>query len=137
MTNAEIVRAYIGAVESFDEPAAFALLHPEMTFHELPNRIRPGGGVDHLEAMRAGFRRAAERKVLSGQRYIVADLIEANDRIVVEARWEGDLVIPVGKLQPGDTLVAHLCMVFRLRDGRIIEQRNYDCYEDFTAAAQV
>ena len=41
--------------------------------------------------------------------------------------------MPVGKLQPGEALVAHICMVFRLQDGRIIEQRNYDCYEDFTA----
>lgn len=134
MTSSEIVRAYIAAVESFDEEAAFALLHPEMMFHELPNRIRPKGGVDDLAAMRAGFRRAAEGKVLSAQRYIIAEVIEANDRVVVEARWEGDLVIPIGRLQPGDTLVAHLCMMFRLKDRRICEQRNYDCYEDFTAA---
>lgn len=133
MTNAEIVHAYIAAVEGFDEAGAFALLHPEMRFHELPNRIRPKGGVDSLEAMRVGFRRAAEGKVLRGQRYIIAEVIEAGDRVVVEARWEGDLVIPLGRLQPGDMLVAHLCMVFRLQDGRIIEQRNYDCYEDFAA----
>jgi ketosteroid isomerase-like protein len=134
MTNAEVVRAYIAAVERFDEEAAFALLHPEMMFHELPNRIRPKGGVDDLAAMRAGFRRAAEGKVLSGQRYIVGDVIEADDRVVVAARWEGDLVIPVGRLQAGDTMVAHICLMFRLKDGRIWEQRNYDCYEDFTAA---
>jgi ketosteroid isomerase-like protein len=135
MTNVEIVRTYIAAVESFDEAGAFALLHPEMMFHELPNRIRPKGGVDDLAAMRAGFRRAAEGKVLRGQRYLIGELIEADDRVIVEARWEGDLVVPVGRLQPGDTLVAHLCMVFRLRDGQITEQRNYDCYEDFSAVA--
>jgi ketosteroid isomerase-like protein len=135
MTNAEIVRAYIAAVETFDEAGAFTLLHPEMMFHELPNRIRPKGGVDDLAAMRAGFRRAAEGKVLRGQRYLIAGMIEAGDRVVVEARWEGDLVIPVGRLQPGDMLLAHLCMVFRLGDGQIIEQRNYDCYEDFSAVA--
>ena len=135
MTPVEIVRGYITAVESFDEAAAFALLHPQMRFHELPNRIRPKGGVDDRTAMRAGFRRAAEGKVLRAQRYLLGEIMEAGDRVVVEARWEGDLVIPVGKLQPGDTMIAHLCMVFRLADGLIIEQRNYDCYEDFTAAA--
>ena len=31
----------------------------------------------------------------------------------------------------GDAMVAHICMVFALRDGRIVAQRNYDCYEDF------
>jgi ketosteroid isomerase-like protein len=134
MTAVEIVRAYIAAVEMFDEAAAFALLHPQMRFHELPNRIRPKGGVDDLDAMRAGFRRAAEGKVLRVQRYLLGEIVVADDRVVVEARWEGDLVVPVGKLQPGDKLVAHLCMVFRLADGLIIEQRNYDCYEDFTVA---
>jgi ketosteroid isomerase-like protein len=129
MTAVEIVRAYIAAVETFDEAAAFALLHPQMEFHELPNRIRPKGGVDDLDAMRAGFRRAAEGKVLRAQRYLLGEIVVAGDRVVVEARWEGDLVVPVGKLQPGDQLVAHLCMVFRLADGLIIEQRNYDCYE--------
>ena len=135
MSNAAIVRRYIEAVQNFDEAAAFDLLHPQMQFHELPNRIRPEGGVDDLEAMRAGFRRAAERKLLRAQRYILGEVIEAGDRVVVEARWEGDLVVPVGKLRPGDSLVAHLCMVFRLAGGWIIEQRNYDCYEDFTARA--
>ena len=134
MTSSEIVRAYIAAVEAFDEAAAFALLHPQMRFHELPNRIRPKGGVDDLEAMRAGFRRAAEGKVLRAQRYLLVDITEAGDRVVVEARWEGDLVVPIGKLQPGGQLVAHLCMVFELADGLIIAQRNYDCYEDFSAA---
>jgi ketosteroid isomerase-like protein len=135
MTGIAIVRRYIEAVQRFDEAAAFDLLHPRMRFHELPNRIRPKGGVDDLEAMRVGFRRAAEGKVLRAQRYILGGVIEAGDRVVVEARWEGDLVVPVGKLQAGDMLVAHLCMVFRLADGLIIEQRNYDCYEDFTVAA--
>ena len=133
MTNGEIVLAYIEAVQSFDEAGAFALLHPEMTFHELPNRIRPKGGVDDLAAMREGFRRAAAGKVMSGQRYVIGEVLDADNRVVVEARWEGDLVVPLGRLQPGDTLVAHLCMVFRMVGGRIIEQRNYDCYEDFAA----
>jgi hypothetical protein len=134
MNGIAIVRCYIEAVQSFDETIAFSLLHPQMRFHELPNRIRPKGGVDDLTAMRVGFRRAAEGKVLRAQRYILGEVIEAGDRVVVEARWEGDLVIPLGQLKPGDMLVAHLCMVFRLVDGRIIEQRNYDCYEDFTSA---
>jgi ketosteroid isomerase-like protein len=133
MTNAEIVRTYVDAVQRFDEATAFALLHPEMMFHELPNRIRPKGGVDDMAAIVAGFRRAAEGKVLASQRYVIGDVIEAGERVVVEARWEGNVAIALGRLQPGDTMVAHICMVFRLVDGRIIEQRNYDCYEDFTA----
>ena len=131
--NVAMVRAYADAVSQFDEAAVTALLHPEMRFHELPNRIRPKGGVDDLAAMMAGLRRAGEGKVLRRQRYIFGDVIAAGDRVVVEARWEGELAMPIGRLQAGETMVAHICMVFRLEDGRIIEQRNYDCYEDFSA----
>ena len=133
MTNAQIVQAYVAAVQRFDEATALPLMHPQMRFHELPNRIRPKGGVDDVAAMQAGMRKAAEGKVLRGQRYVVNEVIEAGDRVVMEARWEGDLAMSIGKLQPGDTMVAHICMVFRLEAGQIIEQRNYDCYEDFTA----
>lgn len=135
MTSAKIVRAYIDAVQRLDEEAALALMHPLMRFHELPNRIRPKGGVDDMAVLRAGMQKAASGGVLRGQRYIINDVIEAADRVVVEARWEGDMAIPIGKLAPGDTMVAHICMVFRLQGGQIIEQRNYDCYEDFSAVA--
>ena len=133
--NVAMVRAYVDAVSQFDEAAVTALLHPEMRFHELPNRIRPKGGVDDLAAMMAGLRRAGEGKVLRRPRYIFGDVIAAGDRVVVEARWEGELAMPIGRLQAGEIMVAHICMVFRLKDGRIIEQRNYDCYEDFSAVA--
>ena len=129
--NAAVVRAYVDAVSQFDEAAMTALLHPDMRFHELPNRIRPKGGVDDLAAMIDGLRRAREGKVLRGQRYIFHDVIAADDRVVVEARWEGELAVPIGRLQAGEIMVAHICMVFRLLGGQIVEQRNYDCYEDF------
>ena len=129
--NVAIVKSYVDAVTRFDMEAAAGVLHPDMKFHELPNRIRPNGGADDLAAMMEGLRRSGERKVLTGQRYIICDVIAAGDRVVMEARWEGDLAVPLGRLQPGGTLVAHICMVFRLVDGKIIEQRNYDCYEDF------
>ena len=133
MGNAAVVRRYIEAVERFDVEAAFGLLHPDVRFHELPNAIRPKGGVDDMAAMLAGMRRAATGTVLRAQRYAIGEVIEAGDRVVVLARWEGTLAMPIGRLQAGEAMVAHLCMVFRLVDGRIIEQRNYDCYEDFAA----
>jgi len=59
----------------------------------------------------------------------------SGDKVVVETRWEGVLAVPLGTLKPGNTMVAHICMVFTVRDGRVIAQHNYDCYEDFGPAA--
>ena len=56
----------------------------------------------------------------------------ARDRLEqILTRWEGILDVPLGRLQPGDAMVAHICMVFTLRDGKIVRQVNYDCYEEF------
>ena len=131
----ELVKQYVEAVTRFDQNEVARLLHDEVRFHELPNRIRPKGGVDDKAAMMAGMRRAASRSVLTGQRYILGDIFACGDRVVAEARWEGDLAIPIGTLKPGETMTAHIAMIFRVRDGLIIEQRNYDCYEDFSAPA--
>ena len=129
----DIVTAYIRAVERFDVDTVEALLDAEMQFTELPNLIRPAGGTDDKAAMLAGLRRSAEGKVLKAQRYHLAGIVATEQSVVVEARWEGDLAMGIGRLQAGETMIAHICMVFELRNGRIVRQRNYDCYEDFRA----
>jgi ketosteroid isomerase-like protein len=129
----EVVTAYIRAVERFDVDTVAALLDAEMQFTELPNPIRPAGGTDDKAAMLAALRRSAEGKVLKAQRYHLAGIVATAQSVVVEARWEGDLAMGIGRLRAGDTMIAHICMVFELRNGRIVRQRNYDCYEDFRA----
>ena len=132
MTNLDVVKAYVAAVERFDGKAAAAFMDEAIRFTELPNRIRPKGGTDDKAALLAGLERAASRQLLREQRYHLVSEMEAGDRVVLEARWEGVLAQPLGKLAAGETMVAHICMLFRVQDGRILEQRNYDCYEDFT-----
>ncbi|MET0437102.1 MAG: nuclear transport factor 2 family protein [Devosia sp.] len=131
--NIDLVKRYVAAVERFDLDEVEKLIDGGMTFEELPNRIRPAGGTDDHAAILAGLARAGERKVLSSQTYALGDIIEAGDRVIVEGRWEGTMAVPVGRLQVGDKMVAHLCMIFGIRDGKIAWQRNYDCYEDFSA----
>ena len=131
--NIELVKSYVAAVERFDVETVSALIAETMTFEELPNRIRPGGGTDDRDAVLAGLARAGEGKVLSGQLFVIEDIVEAGDRVIAEGRWEGTMAMPLGRLQVGDRMVAHLCMIFGVKDGRIAWQRNYDCYEDFSA----
>lgn len=133
MGNVDLVLDYIRAVEAFDDQKVAPLLAEGMLFVELPNRIRPKGGVNDKQAILAALRRSGERKLLAAQRYILGDVVESGDKVVVEARWEGDLVVPLGLLPAGGTIIAHLCMIFTVENGLIVKQRNYDCYEDFGA----
>ncbi len=133
MTHESLVRAYLRAVEQFDVEAMSQCLDPEIVVIELPNRVNPRGSRRDLPALRAGLPKG--RQILREQHYLIEDVLEAGDRLVLQGRWEGVLAIPLGRLVAGDTLTADICMHFRCRQGRIVEQRTYDCYEDFSAAA--
>jgi len=45
--------------------------------------------------------------------------------------WTAKLNAPFGKLAAGDIMRAHLGMFLTWRDGKIISQRNYDCFDPF------
>ncbi len=127
--NMAVVTKLIAAIEAFDVETAAALYHPEVVQTEYPNRLYAKGQVRSAEMMMRDMPRG--RQVLRSQHYPIDVIFAAGDRVTVETRWEGILNVPLGTLQPGDAMVAHICMVFTLRDGRVIAQKNYDCYEAF------
>lgn len=127
--NMEVVRRYVGAVERLDVEVAGSLLDPAIEQVERPNRLYASGQVRGAEQMMRDMPRA--RQVLQRQSYPIETIFASGDNVVVETRWEGIVNVPLGRLQPGDAMVAHICMVFTLRDGKIARQVNYDCYEDF------
>ncbi len=47
--------------------------------------------------------------------------------------WVGILAVPVGQLNVGDEMRAHFGVFVTFRDGRIVRQRNYDCFDPFQA----
>jgi ketosteroid isomerase-like protein len=104
-------------------------LDPEVIFEELPNRVTPKGGRADLAAMRAGAERG--QALLASQTYEVLGGFAAGAQVVLEVKWTGVLKIALGSLAPGDALTAQCAMIFELRDGRILRQRNYDCYAPF------
>jgi ketosteroid isomerase-like protein len=130
--NVATVRALLGAIERFDVDAAAALYHPDVVQTEYPNRLYAKGQVRSGEMLMRDLPRG--RQVLRSQRYPVDTIFAAGDRVAVETRWEGILNVSLGTLQPGDAMVAHICMIFTFRGGQVIAQKNYDCYEDFGAA---
>lgn len=128
--NMEVVRTYLGAVERLDVEAAAACLDPAIEQVERPNRLYKDGQVRGFEQMMRDLPRAAQ--VLQRQSYDVATVFASGEQVVVEARWEGIVNVPLGRLMPGDAMVAHIAMIFTVKDGKIVRQVNYDCYEDFS-----
>jgi ketosteroid isomerase-like protein len=127
---ADLARAYLDALESRAPQETFeSLLHPEAIVEVLPNRLDPRGSRrTRDEAMNDVVR---GRALLREERYEVTSAVEHGDRAVLEVTWSGLLAVPLGSLASGSTMRARCSMHFELRDGRIAEQRNYDCFDAF------
>ena len=134
---AAVVDRYLAVVAdmSADADELTAFVHPDARFTERPNAIAPGGRRRDAAAARAAF--AHSRALLRENRIDVHEHIVAGDRVVTRATWTGVLARDAGTVPAGTEMRAECCMLFTVRDGRIVEQDNYDCYHplDVPAAA--
>ncbi|MES9543248.1 nuclear transport factor 2 family protein [Actinomadura sp. NPDC000600] len=102
-------------------------LAPEMVHEEMPNLLFPDGAVRDLAAMREAAERGQD--AMAEQRFEVRNAIAAGDQVALEVEWWGRLAAPYGPYPAGHVLRARIAAFLRIEDGRIVAQRNYDCYE--------
>jgi ketosteroid isomerase-like protein len=132
-----VVERYLAVVADMDaDPDDLAaLLHPDAHFIERPNLVAPGGRRRDAACTRAAF--GHSRALLRENRLDVHEHIVAGDRVVTRATWTGVLAIDAGAVPAGTEMRAECCMVFTVRDGRIRDQDNYDCYHPVDVPATV
>ena len=49
----------------------------------------------------------------------------------MQVKWTGVLAVEIGALKPGDSMICESAIFLRFEGDKIIEQHNYDCFEDF------
>lgn len=125
----DVARSYLRAIESGDERALDALIDPAMVYRELPNRFMPSGSVNDKQTMLARF--AKGKAFTTEQRYEIRSAVVQGDAVALEVEWTGTLAIPLGSLAAGATMRVHSAIFLAVRDGRLVSQRNYDCFEPF------
>ncbi|MCC3773078.1 nuclear transport factor 2 family protein [Streptomyces sp. UNOC14_S4] len=108
-----------------EELASF--FHEEAVQQEFPNLLFPDGVRRDLPAVLQAAERG--REAVDRQRFEVRDAVASGDRVAMEVTWTGTLAVPLGGLPAGHVLRAHIAVFLEFRDGRILAQRNYDCYE--------
>jgi ketosteroid isomerase-like protein len=136
--NVELALEYLRAVESMGPPENVARFYsPDIEFHEFPNRIAPHGRVRKLVDLQAAYGQG--QKLLRLQRYEVRRVLESGDEVAVELEWTGVLAmaVPAMNLAEGFEMKAFVAMFLTFRDGKIVSQRNYDCYPPFETAAPI
>ena len=72
-----------------------------------------------IEMMRGGAKSFPDRKTT------IRNLITAGDTVVAETEWSGTASAQNPTLQPGERQVLQDIVIYRLRDGKIIETREY------------
>jgi ketosteroid isomerase-like protein len=123
-----LIERYLTAIEQGATGAALAQFYdPAVIQEEFPNRLMPNGARRGLAEIQA----AAEsgQKVLTAQRYEVLNALVQGDEVALEMQWTGTLAIPFGALAAGADMRARISSFITLREGRIISQRSYDCFE--------
>jgi ketosteroid isomerase-like protein len=132
-SNLELARQYLAAIESasaFDSSAdPLRFFAPDVTQIEYPNQFVPKGATRDLAAILEASERG--RKVVRAQRYEVHSALAYADRVALEVLWVGTLAVPVGALPEGAEMRAHFGVFLTFRQGRIIRQHNYDCFDPF------
>ena len=127
--NLATARRYLAALEGREDPAVIAgMLHPDLVQEEFPNRLNPRGARSDRAAMLE--RLARGRQILASERYEVVDALAVADRVALEVRWSGILAVSLGDALPaGSTMRARFAVFLAFRDGQIVAQRNYDCFD--------
>lgn len=128
MSNLDTARRYLNAIEAGADPDALANFFAlDVTQVEYPNRLVPNGATRDLAALLEGSRRG--KQAVSAQRYDIQRAFEIGVTVILEVLWTGILAIPVGSIPVGGEMRAHFAVFIDFRDGKIVRQHNYDCFE--------
>jgi ketosteroid isomerase-like protein len=129
-SNIARTHQYLQAIASMGPFENVAVLcAPDIVFQEFPNRIAPHGRIRRAADLRDAYEQG--RKILQSQTYAVQRIFEASDDVVAELEWTGVLSVPVMNLPAGSEMKAYVAMFLTFREGKIVSQRNYDCYPPF------
>jgi ketosteroid isomerase-like protein len=125
-----IAKNYLKALKQGKTGKELAIFfHEEVEQVEMPNRLNPKGTTSNLNML---LQRAEQgKKILKSQEYDIKKTIVQDNTVVMELEWSGVLNVHVGSLNAGQTMKAYFAMFIDFKDGKIIHQRNYNCFEPF------
>ncbi|MGV8841251.1 MAG: hypothetical protein ACWA6X_13235, partial [Bauldia sp.] len=70
-----------------------------------------------------------DKKLMKSQTFEVKTLMAGGDRIAIEIAWSGKLGTPLGDLPAATELKARVALFLEMRNGKILRQRAYRCFE--------
>jgi ketosteroid isomerase-like protein len=123
----QLAREYLESLGRADELGGLRFFAEDVVQVEFPNRLVPTGATRDLAALRDAAVRG--RKVMAAQRFEILNAIASGDQVAVEALWSGTLAVPLGSIPAGGQMRARFAIFLTYRDGKIVRQHNYDCFD--------
>jgi ketosteroid isomerase-like protein len=123
----QLAREYLESLGRADELGGLRFFAEDVVQVEFPNRLVPTGATRDLAALRDAAVRG--RKVMTAQRFEILNAIASGDQVAVEALWSGTLAVPLGSIPAGGQMRARFAIFLTYRDGKIVRQHNYDCFD--------
>jgi ketosteroid isomerase-like protein len=127
-SNLGTARRYLAAL-GHGTSGGLEFFAPDVVQEEFPNRLLPNGAVRDLAALQAAAQRGA--KVMKQQSFEILNAVASGEQVAVEALWTGEAAVPVGSLPAGGRMRARFAIFLTFRDGKIVRQHNYDCFDPF------
>ncbi len=128
--NLQIAREYLTAIENGATGDALGrFFAPEALHREFPNLLNPKGSINGLgEILNASER---GQQAVANQRFEIRNAVSEGERVALEVFWTGRLKKILGTLPVGGEMTAHFAVFLEFRDGKIVAQNNYDCFDEF------
>lgn len=129
-SNLQLAKDYLAALEKgVDRDTLAAYFSADVVQEEYPNRVSDKGARRELQDILDGNERG--RSLMQSQRYELRNAIASGDTVVLEVLWSATLAQALGSLAAGDKMRANFAVFLEFRGGRIVKQRNYDCFMPF------
>lgn len=127
--NLNLARRY---VEMVNNPATTvedlkACFDESVIWQEMPNRFAPAGRKSDYKIILASWNKG--REYLPQQTYNLRRAIASGDTVVLEIDWTGIVERALPPFAAGTRLSAQIAVFLRFRDGKIVGQTDYPCYD--------
>ena len=132
--NIEIARQYVAALSAGAGPDEVARFYAaDVVQEEFPNRLMPHGATRDLQALKEG--RVRGQALLGAENFELLNAIAEGNRVALEVIWTATVKQAAGPFAAGQSLRARFAIFMEFRDGLIVRQRNYDCFDPWEEQA--
>ena len=131
MNNLEIVKKLFQSLNDGKTGEDITLFyHPDATQIEYPNQLTKQTVTRSIQEISEASIKGSQ--LLTKQFFTIVKAYTLKENVIVEAKWEGTLAIPLATYPKGYVIKANFAQFYTFKEDKIFTQINYDCFLNFS-----